>query len=236
MKRISLASLLFIVMLLASCNKSKKSNNIKEEIGMVDHSGTLKENLNLNEPEFYCEIELESMKQQALSYDLRSFNALKKGAVTTTFSIGLNEDMYNQNPLEIELIMIRESNSPKLITGTYAIKSLMESEKGLVRYFDFVGNVIGMETYQKAIAADLLEDIGEDFVFLSEETNKLIIESVEDINTEEEENELYESGRQLLTGSFQVFLLKVSNKEKIELKVDFKVNHDWMLANINNKK
>ncbi|NMH87942.1 hypothetical protein [Flavivirga algicola] len=237
MKKISLASLLILIALLASCNKNKEPNTIKEDVGMVDNSKTLvKESLDLNKPELYCEIELESTKQQASNYELKSFNALKKGAITTTFSISLNEDMYNRNPLEIELIMIRESNSPKLITGTYPIKSLMESEKGLVRYFDFVGNVISMETYKNAIAVDLLEDIEEDFVFLSEGTNKLIIESVEGINIEEEENGVYESGKQLLTGSLQVSLLKVSNKEKIQLKVDFRVNHDWILVNMDNKK
>ncbi|MEP0211700.1 MAG: hypothetical protein ABJD66_00680 [Cellulophaga sp.] len=220
MTKKSIAFLILIFTILTSCKENKTSESYNDTQEIVDASA--KENLNLDQSDLYCKVQIGSTEKEALSYDLKSSNTLKKGFITTTFSISLAEEMYNNTPLDIELMMHNKSNSPKLNTGTYPIKGLMAPDEGLVSYFDIIGNVVDMESYQNAIDANILDDLEDNFVILPEGANKLIIESSGNL-TDEEDGEFYKMGKQLLKGNLEVLLLRVSTKEKVNLRVDFKI-------------
>lgn len=49
----------------------------------------------------------------------------------------------------------------------------MAPDEGLVSYFDIIGNVVDMESYQNAIDANILDDLEDNFVILPEGANKI---------------------------------------------------------------
>ena len=220
MTKKSIAFLVLIFIVLTSCKENKTSKSYNDNKEIVDASA--KENLNLDQSDLYCKVQIGSTEKEALSSYFKSSNTLKKGFITTTFSISLEEAMYNDTPLDIELMMHNKSNSPKLNAGTYPIKGLMAPAEGVVPYFDIIGNVVDMESYQNAIDANILDDLEDSFVILPEGANKLIIESSGDIE-DEEDGEFYKMGKQLLKGNLEVLLLRVTTKEKINLRVNFKI-------------
>ncbi|CAL2075379.1 hypothetical protein [Tenacibaculum sp. 190524A02b] len=213
-----------------SACKQSSSNTQKQEIEPSKKPEIVTtKNKVPNDVTYFCDVDLDNLKNKASNIELKSSNGLKNGTIATNLNIVLNKTMYEKHALNVELVKVQKTDSPKLVVGSYIIKALMNEEEIDTPYFDFIGNVVDNDTYKSAKEAGIIEDIEDSFVLLSKTDNKLNITSIKDYDNEEN-SELHQSGVQVVEGNFLVNLLKIATKEKITLKVNFKGLHEWNLS------
>lgn len=220
--------LTILISLLASCNQNKKPVKATEIAQNTD--SYLKTTPQSISDDIYCKVQIGNTKYTTSDCLFISSNSLKKEVITTIFEVSItDENVFEKYPLLIELTKNENLNSPKINLNTYNVKALFDYNKPSNAYFDFLGNTVDEETYKTAVATNILEDIKESFVIPSGASNTLVINSVKDVG-EEEEDEFYITGRQLVSGNLNVSLFQISTEKNILLKINFSMYHDWSIS------
>ncbi len=143
--KIKLLLLIFISTFIA-CKDNKVSSlvagNDSEEHFPND---TSKENVKSKQTNYYCKVSFGNDKENT-DYELRSSNALKKGTITTTFTITLGEDIYEKHPLDISFMKVQNTINPKLVKGIYDLKPITLDSQDTLTYFSISENIISEKT------------------------------------------------------------------------------------------
>ena len=222
--------LLIIVLVMSSILQSCKDNKTKEVSFLNQNKATTDfENSDLSEQsDYYCKVKIGKDECITTDYLMSSSNAFRKESILTLFSITLNKAMEEKYLLDFSLQKRHNSLDPRLKVGSYPMFAIMSDVEDFANGFQFLGNVIGENTYEQAKNENILEGLEGSYILLIEHPNTLNIKDVMDLDVEQDQP-FYTIGKQRVKGDANFNLLNIDTNEKLTVIIDFDIEHEWAL-------
>lgn len=241
--------LLFIILITTiSCNQKTAS---KEKDKVLEETIDKKELYNVNtsssksvESDMYCKIELNKENIELGGFELNGSGSTELG-LTSSLTVELLEEVHEKYFSKLSLRSLIKSGAPKLQKGTYTIQGSGDPEKLFKNESNFyLLEALDMDSYKKLLNAygemdknDFLKYLSLDLVIIPDGKNLLNIDTIEEIANSKEITKLSDKmsnikEQLLITGNFQLKLMKISTEEIFTVNSKFKGTYDYDWFNL----
>ncbi|MFY7670416.1 hypothetical protein ACOSP6_04960 [Tenacibaculum sp. MEBiC06402] len=205
----------------------KKITNKNMETQEISESSYYYNNETKEQDNYYCKVTIGMDTGITSDYIMSSSNAMKKESILTLFGVTLTQAMEEKYQLNFSFRRTHNSLNPKLEIGTYPIVTLDTNVDE--NNFSIIENVISERTYKDAIINNMLEDISDSYVLVSNHPNQLKINDVIDLGVTEK-GTYYTTGKYRVKGNVSLCLLSVDTKEKLVVSIEFDLEQEWYLS------
>ena len=245
-KHLSYVSIFLLGITLSSCGESESYQENDDLDVNTSHTSEVYTNDNSHD-------EMVAVEEKTTFYTLDFEDrgvladnaALEKATCVTLKNNGklsrtINFEWYepaNEVYTAIGFLFTPKKDQMKMETGvfkTIPISGVLygEGKEALNNDEVYLLGVIDKDNYNIGLEKDLLKEISERFVVLEDKENTIEITSVEDIESEKE-NELASIssymvlGQQQVKGTYALHLMEIATKKEFEFKASFDIIHDW---------